>query len=118
MREYLFMQSKLKRQIDWNGQEFHFTHVGEDKYHRGSEETDILVRGIYHQATSYKQKNSSDGTVTSTKAKPMILCMYEDGSAVSVGDKISLNDQDMFVSGVENVQELNVAIEISLEVNE
>lgn len=118
MREYLFLRSKIKRQIDWNGQEFHFTHVGEDKYHRGSEETVVSVVGVYHQATSYKQKSSSDGMVTSTKAKPMILCMYEDGSAVSVGDRISLNGKDMFVSGVENVQELNVAVEISLEVNE
>lgn len=119
MREYLFLESKVKRQIQWNGQEFQFTRVVEDKYHRGTEETaTVTLSGVYHQATSYKQKTTADGSITSSKALPMILCMYEDAAKLKLGDTVKINGQDMFVTGVENIQELNVAAEVSLEVNQ
>lgn len=118
MREYMFLKSKVKRQIDWNGQMFNFTHTEEDKYHDDTEEVVIPVKGVYHQATSYQNKTSKDASVISSKAKPMILCLFEDGSLVKQGDTVNINGQDMIVTGVANIQELNVAVEISLEVNE
>lgn len=115
---YLFLSNKIQRQIDWNGEEFTFIHTGEDEYHNPTEPVEISIKGIYHQSTSYQQKTSDTGSVTSTKPRPMILTTYDDGSKLSLGDTINLNGKDMFVTGLENVQELNVAIQISLEVNE
>lgn len=117
MREYQFLEAKVKRQIDWNGVELLFTRMEEDKYHRGTKAVNTVVRGVYHQATSYQQKKSGEASVTSTKPKPMFLCLYNDGSKVRQGDIVFINGKKYFVSGIENVQELNVALEISLEVN-
>ena len=118
MREYLFLFNKVKRQIDWNGQNYTFTHTAEDKYHNETTTSEIILKGVYHQSTSYKSKSSKDGSVISSKSSPMILCLYDDGKTIQIGDKVKINDKDMFITGIENVQELNVAIQISLEVNE
>lgn len=118
MREYLFLKNKIQRQIDWNGQEFTFIHMGENPYHRPTEPEEITLKGVYHQSSSYEQKNSTDATIISSKPKPMILCLYEDGKDIQAQDTVSINGKDMIVSGVDNIQELNVALQISLEVNE
>lgn len=115
---YLFLSNKIQRQIDWNGEKYTFTHTGEDKYHKPIDPVEITVKGIYHQATSYQQKTSEDGSITTTKARPMILAMMEDGGKVSIKDTIKINGKDMFVTGIEDIQELGVAVQISLEVNE
>lgn len=118
MREYQFLLSKIKHQIDWNGEEFVFIHTEEDKYHRSTEPTEITLKGIYHQNSSYVQKTTQDATVTKSKPSPMILCLYTDGNAISLQDVVKINGKDMVVTGIENVQELNVALQLSLEVNE
>ena len=117
-RNFLFLQHRIQREIDWSGAEYTFTHKEEDKYHREASEVSYVVKGIFHQATSYKNKNSDNGSVTSTKPSPMILCMYQDGAQVSIGDTVIINKQDYLVTGIQNVQELNVAFDISLELNE
>lgn len=117
MREYQFLRGKIQRQIEWNGIELTFTRMEEDKYHRADHKVSNSVKGVYHQATSYQQKHSNEASVTSTKPKPMFLCLYEDGKSVKKGDSVQVNEKSYFVSGIENVQELNVALEISLEEN-
>ena len=118
MREYLFLANKVQRQIDWNGQEFVFQHAQEDKYHNQLEPLEISLRGVYHQATSYQQKTTNDGYVTSSKPSPMILCMYKDLGVLAMGDTVKINEKDYFVSGINDVQELGVVAQISLGVNE
>ena len=114
----LYLKNKLRRQLDWNGENFTFTHMGEDKYHNPTEATEITIKGLYHQQTSYVSKNSGDGTVSHSKPSPMILCLYEEGKNLSINDTITINEKAMFITGIEDVHELNVALQISLEVNE
>lgn len=116
MQYALFMKNKVSRQIAINGSYFSFTHETEDKYHNSTGSTTIELKGIYHQSTSYQSKTSAEGSVTSSKPSPMILCLYEDGSKISKGDSITVNDKSMFVTGVEDVQQLHVISHISLEV--
>lgn len=116
MQYSLFMRNKVKRQIDLNGSNFVFTHKTEDKYHNQTGTATVSLNGIYHQSTSYQSKTSSDGSVTSSKPSPMILCLYEDGSKIGKGDEVEINNQPMFVTGIEDVQLLHVVSHISLEV--
>jgi hypothetical protein len=116
MQYALFMENKVSRQIAINGSDFSFTHSAEDKYHNATTETTVALRGIYHQSTSYQSKTATDGSVTSSKPSPQILCLYKDGSKVSKGDEITVNDKKMFVTGMEDVQQLHVVSQISLEV--
>lgn len=115
---YLFLKNKIQKQVSWKGEDFVFVHVEEDKYHEAEETVEITVKGVYHQSTSYEQKTTTNGSVTASKPSPMILCLYEDANTITVGDTVTINDKDMIVTGIENVQELNVALQISLGVNE
>ena len=45
----------------------------------------------------------------------MILCMYEDAKNIVLGDKIEISGKQYKVSGVLNIQNYNVAADISLE---
>ena len=112
-----FLRSKLTHQLDFRGTDFTFSHFVEDKYHRtDSTPVAIQLRGVYHQSTTYEKKTSQDGALINTKPKPMILCLYEDGSRLTKGDTVLIEGVEMTVSGVENVQQLSVAAQISLEV--
>lgn len=117
-RTAVFLKAKISKQLSWYGETYSFTHQKEDKYHRGTEPVVHTLTGVYHQSTSYSSKNTKDGSVTTSKAKPMILCLYDDGKNIVVGDRVKINSQDMIVSGIDNIQQLNVGLQISLEVNE
>ena len=134
MNQYLFLKNKIQRRIDWEGVPYTFTRVVEDKYHREQGTTSITVKGIYHQTNSYQQKSSKDGSVTTTKPQPMILCLYnnsnnndemlvENGEIENstennnpkLGDKVVIDGKTMLVTGIVDIQELHVALQISLE---
>lgn len=128
MNQYLFLKNKIQRRIDWEGKPYTFTRVVEDKYHREQSTVNITVEGIYHQTNSYQQKSSKDGSVTTTKPQPMILCLYNNNSNndeidennvtnnnPQLGDKVVIDGKTMLVTGVVDIQELHVALQISLE---
>lgn len=111
-----FLEQKVERQIKQNGEAFVFVHTTEDKYHRGTaEQTELPVKGILHISTAYMQETSDEGATISSKPSPIILCLYEDGSAISKGDSLKINETQYNVTGVENVQQLSVVCQISLE---
>lgn len=112
-----FLKRKVTNQLNLNGQEFTFTHLQEDKYHRAEPTpVTISIKGIFHQSASYAQKNSSDGAVISSKPQPMILCLYSDGSLIKKNDTLKIDKQGYRVTNVDDVQQLKTAIQISLEV--
>ena len=111
----LFLQNKLKRQLDLRGSKFTFVHQGEDKYHRPTTPVEIEITGIYHEVVSYQSKNTDSGSVTHKKAQPQILCMYEDGVKLSTNDRITWEQSEYMVTGIEDIQQLHAAIQISLE---
>jgi len=118
-RAYLFLQNKLKKRIEWSNETYTFTRAVEDKYHRKQAETiSIEIKGLYHQTNSYQQKSSKDGSITTNKPQPMILCLYEDGSQIQKNDKTIVNGISMLVTGIVDVQNLHVALQISLEPEE
>ena len=112
---YLFLKNKVEKRINWGGESYIFTRSVEDKYHRGTETLEFTVKGLYHQSSSYQQKTTDSGAVTTKKAQPMILCMYEDGHLIKTGDKTTVNGVDLLVTGVVDVQELNAVVQVSLE---
>lgn len=114
----LYLKNKIQTQLNWNGEDFTFIHKGEDRYHNELEPTEVNVRGMYHQQTSYVSKHSGEGSVTTSKATPMILCLYDDGKDLSINDTVVINGKAMFITGIEDIHELNVGLHISLEVNE
>lgn len=111
----LFLENKIKRQIQLRGSEMTFIHKGEDKYHRPTEPEEISIQGIYHESTSYQKKNTDTGSTTHTKPSPMVLCSYADGSKLHTGDTLNWEESEYFITGIEDVQQLHAAIQVSLE---
>lgn len=116
MKPAKFLESRVKRQIQWNGVEYEFTKMGEDNY-RQPIETDnkIKVTGIYHEENSYVSKTGSDSSVTVTEPSPKILCLWSDASKLSGGDILLLNDKKYKITGITDIQNYRVAGDISLE---
>ncbi len=117
-RAYLFLLNKIKKRIEWANENYTFTRSVEDEYHRKQDDIFFTVKGLYHQTNSYQQKSSQDGSITTKKPQLMILCLYEDQKEYTVqeGDKTVINDKTMLVTGVVDLQNLHIAMQISLEV--
>ena len=131
MNNYLFMVNKVQRRIEWSGEDYTFTRIVEDEYHREQGEISFTVKGLYHKTHSYQTVSSKEGSVTSQKPKPMILCLYnnsnnndeiliesEQNNNPQLGDKVSIGGKTMFVTGVEDIQEQHKVLQVSLEVEE
>ena len=117
MQPAKFLEHKIKRQLECNGIEYVFRATVEDKYHQPTDEKlSLIVTGIYHEKNSYISESGSDGSVTSTKPIPMILCLWSEGSKIKVGNKVTINGIDYKVTGVANIQNYCIAGDISLEV--
>ena len=134
MNNYLFMVNRVQRRIEWSGEDYIFTRIVEDEYHREQGEITITVKGLYHKTHSYQTKSSSEGSVTSRKPQPMILCLYNPSNTIDEmideensvgdnrnpqpGDKVVIGGKTMFVTGVEDIQEQHKVLQVSLEVEE
>ena len=121
MKQALFLRNKLIRQIKMNGKEYTFYRYGEDDYKQRNQEPEEIstVFGVFHKTNSsdsYLMSKVSDATQISAKPKPMMLLLYEDGLDLQKDDFVMINEKQFKVVTKQNVQELNIAFEVSLEV--
>lgn len=109
--------SKVSRAIDTHGQNFVFTRSGKDDYGQPSHETtQIEIKGLFHQTRGYITKNTSDGTVSRSKPQPQIMTLVTpNSSAILPKDKLVYCGKTYTVTGVDDIGNLGVALDISLE---
>lgn len=111
-----FLRNKIQRQIKQNGIEAILKKCKEDQYHQIVEDdVEITFNCIFHTTNSFIKSTAEDAAKTVTKPQPMILCLFEDGEQIEVNDKIKINDNEFFVVDKNNLNEFNVAFDISLE---
>lgn len=124
MKVELFLKNKIQRQILWNGQDFIFRRMKKNEYHEISDEVEkeFNVHGVFHEGGGYGgmlniELYERDGARTVTKMKPMILCLYEDGKDLIIDDEVFIAGSKFKVVEKNNVKQINVAFEISLELD-
>lgn len=112
-----FLRNKVDRQIKINGQEFEFTRYEEDEFHQVSDEPSAIatLEGIFHTSNSYISQNTADGSKTFAKPTPMILTLYEQGNMIKTNDMVIIEGNNYKVIKTNNINDFNVAIDISLE---
>jgi len=122
IRAAVYLRNKIKRQIQWNGRDFTFIRYRQNNYHQVTTEVleEITLRGFYHEAGGYGgmlniELYERDGSRNPTKMKPMILCLYEDGNKLKMDDVVQISEYKYKVVDKTNVQNFNVAYEVSLE---
>lgn len=108
---------KVQREIKMHGSDFTVKRNKIDEYKEptGEKETITAFRGLFHIAKTFQTRNISDGTVTRTKGQPMILVDYSDVGEIHNGDTIEYNGLEYTVADVNNVEQMNIIADISME---
>lgn len=122
MQVKVFMANKIKRQVLWNGQDFVFTRYVKNEYHELTDEVEkeIKIKGVFHEGGGYGgmlniELYERDGARSVSSMKPMILCTYEDGVNLKMDDEVVIAGSKFRVVEKNNVKQINVAFEVSLE---
>lgn len=119
-----FMRSKILRQVRWNGRDLVFVRYQRNSYAELTDvvEEEIKIRGVFHEGGGYGgmlniELYENDGTRTVSRMKPMVLCMYEDGIKIDIDDEVRVGNYYYSVVEKNDVSNLGVAFEISLEID-
>lgn len=122
MEATLFLKNKIKRHIEWNGQNFTFYRYARNEYNELTKETEreFNFKGIFHEGGGYGgmlniELYERDGARIISRMKPMILCMYEDGKDLQIDDWVKIKGNVYKIVGTQDVKNLNIAFEISME---
>ena len=120
-----FLKNKITGQIKWNGKSFKFTRYKKNEYHEfnyNEVEMEVTLEGVFHEGGGYGgmlniELYSRDGGRTVTKMKPMILCLKNDDSTIlDIDDVVKVGDYIYKVVEKNDIQNLGIAFEISLEI--
>lgn len=115
-----FQTCKLRRALKIQGKEYLFKRYGVNKFKEKTpvELDSISIKGIFHNTTSYIDITEGAATKKQRKFTPMLMVLYEDYiiKPVLTGDIVEFMGQRYKVTGIDNVEESDYAIDISLEV--
>lgn len=120
-----FLKNKITRQIKWNGKSFTFIRYKKNEYHEinyNEVEMEVTLEGVFHEGGGYGgmlniELYSRDGGRTVTKMKPMILCLKsEESTNLIIDDVVKVGDYIYKVVEKNDIQNLGIAFEISLEI--
>ena len=113
-----FERDKLRKQIQMYGKNYIFKREQLNEYKEPTGEVDVVspVVGIYHAFGSYTSRQITEGAVVAKNQTPMIVCLLEDAVLLHVDDFVEIGDEKYRIISLNNVNNLNYAVEISLEV--
>lgn len=110
---------KFKRLIIVNGIPLMFKRSALNEFNEPTNSlTDIKeIRCFYHvqNVRDYVKIEGSEGGRYVTKPTPKLLALFEDVDLLNVDDKVDCNGKSYKITGFENVSEMNVITDISLE---
>lgn len=106
---------KVKREICLHGTKYEFKRDILDEYKEPTGEKKIITTcGLFHITKDYVQFVTSESKVRS-KGQPMMLVCYEDAKYIKSEDVVNINGRIYKVNHVNNIQEMNIVADISLE---
>ena len=115
-----FQLNKIRRLINTQVQEFHFTSLGKNEFGEPNGETvSHVIQGVFHEAlgyaSGYATKTTSEGTTIRNKDFPMVLTLWESLGELRHNDILTFNGKSYRVNEIKNVAEANLIANISLE---
>lgn len=110
------MKHQVKNEIARSGQEYQFKRKKENKCHQIVGEEDIaIVKGIYHETNGYISLLKADASMVQSKKVPTILTLKENAIGIEQGDYTEIAGNKYKVTGVLDVQNYGIVVDISLE---
>ena len=112
-----FLRNKIDRQIKYNGSLFTFVRYGVDDYGQLTDEViaRFIFDGLFHETVKYVSLAESDKARVFNVPKSYILCLYEYGKEIKIDDHVTINEKEYRVTGKTDVNNFQVAFDISLE---
>lgn len=110
---------RLLQSINWHGSTYDFTRYTLNEYkEKSSEPVKIAtVKGLYHNGSSnHTAIRTSDAGMVVDKSTPYILMSWEDAKKLAQEDMVKINGKTFKVTDANNISELNIVGEVSLEV--
>lgn len=116
MKAPRFELNKIRRLINVNGILYTFKRdmVDDFKEVTGAV-SEMTVKGVFHQTTQHISVVGSDAASVQQKSSPYILALYADAECLAQGDHVVINGVKYKVTGLTDVNNWNIAIDISLE---
>lgn len=115
-----FQKAKLRRVLTVQGRSYTFKRYLLNQFkEKTSQATEVTtLKGIFHNVTSYIAVQEGDATRKQRKFTPTIMTLYDDFivTPIVMGDEVEFEGKRYAVTGTENVEEGNYAVDISLEV--
>ena len=108
---------KVEREIKTHGMEYEFKRKVLDKYKEDTVESKTIknVIGLFHTTKGYISVNTTDDSKVQTKGQPKMMIVFDDSKEIKKGDFVLINNKTYVVLEKNNVQEMNIVIDISLE---
>lgn len=112
-----FELRKIAKEIKRNGSLYSFNRMELNKY---KEPTDVVksvieLKGLYHETRSYINISTTEGANIISKPQPLIMCVYEAAKDLEQGDIVVIGNNTYTVNAINNLQNYNIIIDISLE---
>ena len=113
-------KTKFKRKLLKEGSYYTFGRVLKNEFGEVIDETPVVVKttsGIFHEMQSYVTVSTTEGSRQSKMPTPMVLCQWEEVSTqVKRDDVVTIKGMPMKVTAINNVGNIDVYADISLEV--
>lgn len=117
MRNLQFHLGRLRRIIDLQGVEYTFYRKNKDDLGEPIEPPQELItlKGVWHESHGYVTTTSGDAATVRSKPQVQILALYGSQGDLSQGDYLILGNTQYLVTGVHDLTNLKLAVDISLE---
>lgn len=108
----------VRREIETHGKEYTFYRKMLDKYKQdtGDYEEVGKIRCLYHTEKGYVSETVGDFGRTRERGAPKLLVVPENATKIRKNDLVEINGIVFEVVDLNNVGELNIVVDLSLEV--
>ena len=107
----------IRQAVKMDGQNCVFSRQGENEFHEPLGEIKILeCKGLYHTSNelNYLSASVMESGKIYTEKRPKLLILFED--SVQLEDKVSISGAEHRVTGIDDLGNLHLCLELSLEV--
>lgn len=110
---------RLLQSIVWQGATYTFFRRAPNEYGEktGELEKEATVNALFHNGSSnHVNLKTNDAGMTVEKNTPYLLMAWSNAEKLQLEDIVEINGSTYKVSGKENLSQMNIAGEVSLEV--
>lgn len=116
MKIQSFERNKISRLIRVQGIKYVFERPKLSEFKEPTGETiTIELRGVFHQTTNHITVVGTESSSIKSKQSPAILALYDEAKGLKQDDIVVINGTKYLVTGLLDIENWNIAIDISLE---